>query len=98
MAEALVPSDLTDLESAYRKCPTDINIQQKILSLLRLNRMRRPDLVMKIGPYLLKKARGRMPSNTVWDIREQVGQNYFVAICFPFSNCCDTLSKTEHDV
>ena len=71
MAEQLLPSDLTELESAYRKSPTDINIQQKILSLLRSNRLRRPDLVMKIGPYLLKKARGRL-GNTVWDVREQV--------------------------
>ncbi len=84
MAEALVPSDLTDLESAYRKSPTDINIQQKILALLRLNRMRRPDLVMKIGPYLLKKARGRMPNNTVWDIREQVRKALFVSDCVEF--------------
>ena len=75
MAETLLPSDLPDLESAYRRSPTDINIQQKIMLLLRVNRLRRPDLVMKIGPYLLKKARGRL-GNSVWDVREQVSTNF----------------------
>jgi hypothetical protein len=71
MAESLLPSDLVELESAFRRAPTDINVQQKILTLLRTNRLRRPDLVMKIGPYILKKARSRL-GNTVWDVREQV--------------------------
>ncbi len=71
MAVPLECSDLEELELAYRKSPSDISTQQKILSLLRSNRLRRPDLVMKIGPNLLKKARGRL-GNTFWDVREQV--------------------------
>ena len=63
--------ELEILEASLRRCPTDLALQQKILTYLRMNRIRRPDLVLRCGLNILKKGTGRL-GNTVWDVREQV--------------------------
>mmetsp|Transcript_21003 Transcript_21003/g.32918 ORF Transcript_21003/g.32918 Transcript_21003/m.32918 type:complete len:311 (+) Transcript_21003:52-984(+) len=54
----------------------NFGLMLQIVQLIKLSRLRRPAEVLKFGPILLSKYKGRL-GNGQWDIREQV----FIAAC-----------------
>lgn len=64
-------SELVTLEEQLRKSPNDTSTQLKIVTMLRTEKIRRPDLLIQCGPNLVTKYRGKL-GNNVWDVREQI--------------------------